>query len=151
MEALTSEQGRPHRRSSGHWLVLAFAGAAPLVLLGIALLLSPDASGIGTHRQLGFPECAGMRYFRVPCPGCGVTTSVTLMGHGRFVEAFLNQPLGVLVALLMALALPWAALAHARGRDLGEDFERFARGRLKWGLLAFAAAAWVYKIWIVRS
>lgn len=142
---MASDDGE-RARGATHTLTLAAACAAPLVLVGAALLLRPSATGMGTHRQLGLPPCALEYFTSIPCPGCGVTTTVTLVAHGRPAEGLANQPFGVLVAALLALAPVWAIAGHRSGRHLGAELHALAGGR--WGKLALAIAAvsWLYKI-----
>jgi len=35
-----------------------------------------------------------------PCPTCGVTTSFVLAAHGRFYDALVNQPFGLMCFVL---------------------------------------------------
>lgn len=134
-------------RSLGHWVVFAGAWAGVLALVVLRFLASPDERGYGTHEQLGLPPCMTMELAGFPCPGCGVTTSVTLMAHGRFLDAFWTQPFGVLTAILIPFFALGALWVHLRGLDLYDTV--FGRGRMKrWvvpGVL-FMAVAWVYKI-----
>jgi hypothetical protein len=68
-----------------------------LVWLGVtsvALYLTPDPSGHGTHQQLGMPPCPSVLLFDRPCPGCGLTTSWTALVHGQLGMAFRAHPLG---------------------------------------------------------
>lgn len=132
-------------RSVEHWvaLALAFAGLTALILVGV--LTTPAEAGHGTHEQLGLPPCSWMVDWGLPCPGCGVTTSVSLFAHGRPVDAFVNQPFGFALAL-GAVLLPLAtAVAHLRGQDL-----RATLKRLPWVWLVVAGAglfalAWAWK------
>ena len=136
------------RRSVGHWLALGAAAAALVGLLALFALATPAPEGYGTHEQFGLPPCSSMKYLGIPCPGCGVTTSVVLTLHGQVAQAFWTQPFGLVVALGAVLWIPWAAVGHLRGRDLGRDVERLARKPLLVALGALLAAAWIYKLWI---
>jgi hypothetical protein len=86
------------RRIAG--LLIAVVCAA---VLFAGAMLHPDASGFGTHRQLGVPACSFQVRTGMPCPSCGLTTSVTAVMHGRFALAVKAQPFGLLLvaALLM--------------------------------------------------
>ncbi|MBX3451840.1 MAG: DUF2752 domain-containing protein [Planctomycetaceae bacterium] len=84
--------------------------------LGLAAL-EPDARGFGTHQQLGFPGCTLRTLFGIPCPGCGVTTSLALFARGRFVESAIVQPAGfALGTTLMGPSSPaarrWGTIAR---------------------------------------
>lgn len=77
-----------------------------LFVTGIAAFLRPNPAGHGTHRQLGLPACPSVLLFDRPCPGCGLTTSFTLMVHGRWLEAIQAHPFGPILYLgLTATAL----------------------------------------------
>jgi len=138
-------------RSIEHVFVLAAALAAPLVLLGFGLWLAPDARGFGTHEKLGLPPCVLMKWFHVPCPGCGVTTAVALAAHGRILDSVKTQPFGLLVALAIPAAAIWAIVGHFRGRDLYRDLTSIRLGAWTWWLAAVIALAWAYKIAVVLS
>lgn len=145
--AFEEERTAPTRepRSAGHWLVLAVALFAVLTPIALGLLLEPDARGHGTHEQLGMRPCLTMERFGVPCPGCGVTTSVTLAVQGSWWESLRTQPLGTTLVAAAAFFFLWALFGHIRGRDLGERMARLSWRR--WSLAAALAilAAWLYK------
>lgn len=65
----------------------------------VGLILHPDASGHGTHQQLGLPPCPSALLFDRPCPGCGLTTSWTALLHGQWSVAFAAHPLGPILYL----------------------------------------------------
>jgi hypothetical protein len=136
-------------RSPGHWCILAVAGAALAGFMVFGLLVPPAEAGYGTHEKLGLPPCTLMAVTGVPCPGCGVTTSVAMASRGRFVDAFRNQPFGLLVAALGVISIPWAVWGHATGRDLWRDFLRLATKPVVLSFVAALLAAWVYKLWLV--
>lgn len=126
----------------------AFAGLGILLLLGF--FVTPDPRGYGTHTQLWLPECKTIEWWGVPCPGCGVTTSVCLAAHGRLLAALHNQPLGLACALALALAPLWALALHFAGRDLYAEAARLVLR--PWLVLggALVVAAWVWKLGLVR-
>jgi hypothetical protein len=88
-----------------------------------------------------------MELFGLPCPGCGVTTSVALAADGRFAASLSNQPFGLALAACSAAFVAWALLAHLSGRDLHGDMRRLNR-RWVYVTLAFVfVGAWVFKLW----
>lgn len=97
----------------------AASGAVTLAIWSLLLLgsiLRPDARGLGTHEQLGFPECGFYERTGWPCPTCGMTTSFSYLMHGDIVKAFLVQPAGAvtaLAAIVMSLFLFDEALTGA--------------------------------------
>jgi len=133
-------------RSAAHWVLVALAPACVLALVVLGTLVTPDPSGHGTHTRLGLPPCLSMEWLGVPCPGCGVTTSVTLAAHGHLGQAFLNQPLGLVVAGLLALYPLWALWQLARGRDLHQRVTRMSARTWLVGVAVAVLASWVYKL-----
>jgi hypothetical protein len=138
-------------RSREHWLILLLAAGAVGGLLVLGLALRPDARGVGTHEQLGLRPCLSMQLWRVPCPGCGVTTSVTLAMQGRFWEAFRNQPFGFAVWLAVLAFVGWALAGQLRGRDLWIDLQAWRSRPWLWAGGVIAVVSWIYKIWLVRA
>ena len=86
-------------RTPEHWVVLlgSLGGLVVLVLLG--LFVEPDPRGHGTHESFGLAPCLFVELWDLPCPGCGVTTSLTHAAHGHPLASFLAQPLGFALAL----------------------------------------------------
>ena len=114
---------------------LGAAVALPAVaVLGVALLLSADPRGMGTHTQLGLPTCSVVSRTGYPCPSCGLTTSVTAAVHLDWLASLRAQPFGfVLAGALLVLGVAGTIQAIS-GRDL--------LGRLRFSVwwLAFALA-----------
>jgi hypothetical protein len=122
-----------------------------MVLMGLGRVLHPDPRGWGTHEQLGFRPCLPMRLWNLPCPGCGVTTSIALFAHAHPLAALRTQPFG-LVALASAFAAAlWALVGHARGRDLHVELPRVAWRRWVSLLATLALLAWILKLAVVRG
>jgi hypothetical protein len=78
-----------------------------LVAVTISFVLTPDPRGHGTHEQLGLPPCVFHLVTRLPCPGCGLTTSVCWMSHGRPLAALRANALGPLVWALFVCQIPY--------------------------------------------
>jgi len=141
----------PERRSAEHWTLLALVLAAAAAVLVLGLLIEPDPRGFGTHEKLGMAPCQFLAWTDIPCPGCGVTTSVSLAAHGRFAESFANQPFGTLVAVLVPITAIFALVQHARRRDLGQMLHA---SRPMWWMLALGVlglGGWAWKIALMRS
>lgn len=157
MEAPSQAMAEPAAagRSKEHWVVLALAVTGLLAFVAAGLLLEPDARGYGTHEKLGLQPCLPMAQWGIPCPGCGVTTAVTLAAHGELWRSFLTQPLGILVAAAILAFGVWAPIAHVRRRDLWEDVRGVSLGRWFWVLMGIVTAAWAWKLvavmWLGRS
>src|SRR5262245_26391128 len=87
---------------------LAFAAVALVcgAVLVIARRLPPDPRGLGTHEALGLPQCGFVLVSGLPCPTCGMTSSFSLIMHGRPLAALVAQPAGALLCLAsMALLI----------------------------------------------
>lgn len=99
---------------TGGWLtrlVWLSAIVATWPVIALSVWLRPDPRGFGTHQQLGLPPCNFSEASGIPCPGCGLTTSFTLMAHGHPLDAFgahLMGPPLFLLTLATALGAPWA-------------------------------------------
>lgn len=133
-------------RSVEHWFVLGVALVVPVVLGLMGLCFEPDARGFGTHEQLGVKPCMTMDLWGIPCPGCGVTTSVTMAVQGRLWDSFATQPFGFALALGAVGFVAWALWGQFTGRDLYRRLLAF--DRVRWGaaLVAIVLASWIYKL-----
>lgn len=70
---------------------------APLFLLA-SVFLPPQG--------LGFDICLLHRLTGLPCPGCGLTRSITSLTHGNFLQAQAYHPFGLIIWLMfVALTL----------------------------------------------
>ena len=132
-------------RSGSHLLVLGLILGLLGVMVLLALVAEPDPRGFGTHEQLGLWPCRMKQWTGLPCPGCGVTTSVTHAVQGRPLESLRVQPLGLLVALALPPLALWGLLVHRRGGDL---YALLTESSFPWIRLTLivAAASWVYKL-----
>ncbi|MCH8275816.1 MAG: DUF2752 domain-containing protein [Armatimonadetes bacterium] len=94
------ETGLPRR-----WFVADFILFIGWVaVIGVAVFLTPDVSGRGTHTQLGLPACAFLTTTGRPCPSCGLTTAFTNLVHGDLASATAAHPLGPPLFLYAAVA-----------------------------------------------
>ena len=133
-------------RALEHYMFLVFA---VVVIAGVVVLgvwVDPDQRGFGTHEQLGLAPCRTMDVIGIPCPGCGVTTSVSLLWHGDIWGYFLNQPFGFLLGLIVPLSALIAVARHFRGSDLYTDALKMRWGKWLIGLASVMVLAWIYKI-----
>jgi hypothetical protein len=150
---VTSDTRATHARarSQEHWILLVGSIGALAIFVVLALFVHPDPRGFGTHEQLGLPACRMIDWTGIPCPGCGVTTSIALFTHGCFLESLHNQPLGFLVALAIPLCAAWAITGHLLGRDLARDLAVLP---LKPAIIAIGVTIvlpWLYKIALVKG
>lgn len=129
---------------------VAFGGAAVAcaLLLGMGAWLTPEPSGTGTHTSLGMQPCQFLARTHLPCPSCGMTTSVTYLTHGNLAASLWIQPMGTVIGLAAAAAF-WICLYIA---ITGKPAFRLVRivpvGYYVLPLMFFAIAAWGWKIMI---
>jgi len=130
-------------------LAVLLGGAA---ILAAALTFSLDADGWGKGGRWRLPPCSfkmvtGWVLGRpLPCATCGFTHAFACAAHGRFAEAFREQPAGA-VAFFAMLAMMAGA-----GWTLATGSPPVRLRRWHWIALGIAAgllllAAWVCKLW----
>jgi hypothetical protein len=136
----------PHRLP---WLdravyVLLLLGLA--CVFGLAAWLKPDATGIGTHTELGLPPCGFYVVFHKPCPSCGMTTAFAWMMHGRPARALEAQPAGVAVFLAAAFLFVYLPWAWWRGRAPVQILETKGFLPTVLGLIAIILVVWGIRV-----
>lgn len=133
------------RASTSDRLIAALVATVCLGVIAIACWLTPSEQGFGTHRQLGLAPCGWAITFGKPCLTCGMTTSFTLMAHGRIFDSFLAQPAGALLSILTA-GFFWPAAHQAVLGSLAlQRCGVLFSGRMLWVGGIGLAAAWAYK------
>jgi len=135
-------------RAAFGWRVRVVPAAVLIItvtLLGTALGLEADPSGISTHRQLGLPPCGFLISTGLPCATCGMTTAFTHAVHGRLVTAFLTQPGGFVFAVLSAVATLICLYAMIVGAPLLPLARWLWRPATVWLFGTIVIASWVYK------
>jgi Protein of unknown function (DUF2752) len=103
-DGVPPQQLKPRRR------IVIRAALAPAVLAGVyALSVAADRIGIPVR------FCLAKRLFGIPCPGCGITTSIAALLHGDFELALRANAAGPAVAgfFVVQLALVIAAATDA--------------------------------------
>ncbi|MBN1512054.1 MAG: DUF2752 domain-containing protein [Phycisphaerae bacterium] len=120
--------------------------AGCLAVLGLAAYLTPDPSGVGTHRQLGFPTCGLILTTGLPCPTCGMTTAFAHAVRGHLLAAFAAQPFGAVLALATMAAVCVEVGVLWTGRARRVNWYRVSPGWTVFGVLLFMGLAWGYKI-----
>lgn len=123
-------------------------GLPTTVVLALALWLTPEAEGVGTHMQLGLGGCAMLTLTGWPCPMCGMTTTFTLLAHLRPWDALVNQPFGVVLFSLTVLGSVLGLIDLITGRGVLHRAFRWVGRReqlLALGLLFGMFGGWVYK------
>lgn len=121
--------------------------AAAVVVMGMAAGVAPDSRGHGTHEGLGMQPC-GFRYVTgLPCPTCGMTTAFSEMAHFRPVDAFVHQPFGTILFLLMLLSCAGWLYTAATGRRWPLWIGFFLRSpRFLYGMMALFLGSWGYTL-----
>lgn len=122
-------------------LCLSLGIVAGVVLWGT----TPSPQGYDTHVQLGLAPCGWPQVYGVPCPTCGCTTAASHVVHGEFVQAFVVQPFGALLAIVGLLLSLHAARCLLQQRSFVDLLVRLPLGRILGGAVVFLLAAWYYK------
>lgn len=103
---------------------------------------------------LGFDICLLHRLTGLPCPGCGLTRSITSLTHGNFQQAGAYHPFGlviwlIFVALTVYTFLPAglrARVASAAARNeaaIRPAYRLFITSFISFGVARFALDAFV--------
>ncbi|MBI5686540.1 MAG: DUF2752 domain-containing protein [Verrucomicrobia bacterium] len=130
-------------------LVMLLGGA---VVLAAALTFSPNADGWGDDGRWRLPRCSfktvtGWVFGRpLPCATCGFTHAFACAAHGRFGEAFREQPAGAVAFFAMLAMMAGAAW------KLGAGSPPARLRQWQWVALGVAGGvlllgAWVWKLW----
>ena len=136
---------RSGRAAAGVWLAVLVGG------FGLARALTPSPAGLGTHQQLGLPQCTVRTLFGVPCPSCGMTTSFAHFTRGQWADSWRANAGGFLLAVLCAAQLPWVAWAAATGRPWGLGGEGRAARPEWWAVAGLSLVGAVTLVdWAVR-
>jgi len=123
----------------------ALMGVGLLGALAVASVLSPDPRGRGTHEQLGLPPCTLTVVAGLPCPACGMTTSWSLVTHGRLADAARTHASGTLLALVALVVGLIAVIVAVQGKRLA-----WQPGETTLALGGVALALLVVAEWIFR-
>jgi len=99
---------------------LLHAGAAAIMACGLAVcvLIKPDPSGVGTHRQLGLPGCLVCRVTGMDrCPSCGLTTGIAHLVRGHWQAAWATHRASPVVFAAWCAAMCYCLVIAAVGVD----------------------------------
>lgn len=125
---------------------LAFA-VLSMTVLGLAAGLTPSASRLGTHTQLGLPACGFLTRTGWPCPSCGLTTSFALAARGRFGDAAFVQPFGFLLFVALLCAAPFFLYRAMKPVALGIVFDVDRSFTLCKGAFGLYLGVWAFQLW----
>jgi len=147
--AESSETGRPRTWPRAKRAERIFQAVLAVVLasvVGLGMVLKPSPTGTGTHTILGLSPCGSLAVTGRPCPTCGVTTSFVLAAHGRFYEALVNQPLGLMVFVAVVGALSLVLVLLISGQSCRPLLTRRRVMILTAGFGIMLLASWFYKL-----
>ena len=112
-----------------------------------AWAIRPDPHGYGTHERLGLAPCAFRALTGLPCPTCGLTTSVCHLVRGQWREAMQAHPAGPLV-LLMGIVVGTGLCALAVGGYNAATRRACVQGAFGLGVLSASVAVlwWFWQL-----
>ncbi len=136
----------PQTREGSRRFTAFFVGIGASLILGVAAWLSPSTDGIGTHRQLGLPQCGWIVAADLPCPTCGMTTAFSYTVRGKLISAFTTQPFGMFLAIGVMFMGLLAFTIAITGRPESAFLYKWMTTNTLFIIVGVAAFAWVYKI-----
>jgi hypothetical protein len=139
--------GRQRSSPMARLTALAVAIACGVVLV-IAVRLTPNARGFGTHTALGLAPCAFLQRTGIPCPACGMTTSFACFVRGRMLQSFYVQPMGTVLAILTCAAVWIGIYMAATGRPVYRLLWLVPSRYYVLPLFSWGIVAWAWKIFI---
>jgi len=116
------------------------------VLLSLAARITPDSSGMGSHKQLGYPSCTMLTLTGFPCPTCGMTTAFAHTVRGELLSAFHAQPAGFALALATILAACVSLGVAVTGKVWAVNWYRISPTRVTLAVVLLVLGGWVYKL-----
>ena len=134
------------RRPIAARAVAAVVLAGCVALLSAAVWVTPDARGLGSHQQLGYPPCTTVALLGYPCPTCGMTTAFAHVVRGELLSAFNAHPAGLVLALTTILGCGVSLGVLITARIWVVNWYRVSP---KWVALALALlvlGGWAYKV-----
>jgi hypothetical protein len=123
-------------------LIAALVAIAALAVLGVAAVIEPSPTGLGTHEQFHMPRCGWITLMDTPCPTCGWTTAFAHAADGNILASFRTQPTGCLLALAAILGL-YVAFT---GSPVASVLKRLWGRSTGWLVAAVVLVSWGYKI-----
>ncbi|MDD5327638.1 MAG: DUF2752 domain-containing protein [Phycisphaerae bacterium] len=94
-----------------------------------------------------FP-CGFKQRYNLPCPTCGVTTSVTAFARGKIAESFYAQPAAALLCCVLAISTILALFISVSGIYFS-FLDRLFEIKIKYLIIALAiiaAAGWAFTL-----
>ena len=144
--AATWTEARPVVRRSATRPAAAVMLVGCATVLGMAVYLTPDERGFGTHEQLSGGPCGMLIMTGFPCPTCGMTTAFAHAVRGQWAQAFWAQPAGFVLAAGTIGAAGVALWTLLRGRWPRVSLRFLTPYRLFLFLLILLLGSWAFKI-----
>lgn len=98
------------------------------------------------------PQNLHLCFFRsatgIPCPSCGTTRAVSLLLHGSFTESIEMNPLGIVVATIMAVLPAWLIIDAITKKSSLWRFYHRTEDQITKPPIAFTLAALILINWI---
>jgi hypothetical protein len=121
---------------------------AGIVFLGIVALFSFFWLAAKGRIDIGLwlLPCGFKQRYGLPCPTCGITTSVLAFAEGRIFESFYIQPAGGLSCLMLASAAILNLFTVVSGRYLCFNKRFFAEVKVRYviiGVIIIIACGWM--------
>lgn len=108
-------------------------------VLGLAFQLSDP--------PLPFPVCLFRLFTGLPCPSCGMTHAFIALGHGRPVEAFLENIMSLFLFLALIVILGTSVFESATGRVVLQPLWARVKNKVLVVVLVLAALSWAWNIY----
>jgi hypothetical protein len=137
----TNGDRRIRRASAGQRRIAALVAFGVFGLFGSLWLLQR----IGFDFGVVFGPCGMKQRTGLPCPTCGMTTSVLAFARGDLLTSFYVQPAGAFLCTLLVVGAFFAFLVAVFGVYFSAFDRLFAEIRIKHvvvGLLIILAAGW---------
>jgi hypothetical protein len=133
-------------QSPVHRLVAGLLAFGCLTVLILAASVTPDPTGLGTHKQLGMAPCGMLLTTGMPCMTCGMTTSYSHFVRGNLLASLYTQPGGTVLAFLTACMVWVLGYVAITGLPGSAVLNRLPLGKIAFALFAFLLVAWTYKV-----
>ncbi|PKQ63973.1 hypothetical protein BZG02_08145 [Labilibaculum filiforme] len=92
--------------------------------------------------------CLFKKVTSIPCPSCGSTRSVLSLLHGKIEQAFLFNPIGFLLFLIMMVSPIWICIDYLLKKDSFYHFYKQAERIIKQKAVAVPLIGLVLLNWI---
>lgn len=147
LSAETAPIQSPHPSQIWLRVVLIGCGGLLLGLLMVSRCLAPEPTGMGTHRQLGLPECGFLMASGFPCPSCGMTTSWAWLTRGNLMKSVSSNAGGTMLGALSLVFGVWMLVSGIRGKWFVGVPTSFWLAVLLGSTVAVTLIDWLFKIW----